>query len=148
MNNVLGKIYGWISNGPMGNDLEMAERVNTGRSYTNFVNMKHQQEVDLNPDDPLDAALIGANIRIARQATTYQDLGNAIAMRNVVRVKDVNSQTPVVIRKQEVNVLADKNGKEIRTTDTNKVQLLMNAGYTLIDIVNEESNVESEEMPF
>ena len=138
MNNVLGKIYGWISNGPMGNDLEMAERVNTGRSYTNFVNMKNQEEVDLNPDDPLDAALIGANIRIARQATTYQDLGNAIAMRNVVRVKDVNSQTPVVIRKQEVNVLADKNGKEIRTTDTNKVQLLMNAGYTLIDIVNED----------
>ena len=116
----------------------MSERVNTGRSYTNFVNMKNQEEIDLDPDNPLDAAIMGANIRLSRSATTYQDLGNAIAMRNVIKVVDKSKMQSTPVGKKEYTVLVDASGKEFRTSDVNKVQIFMNNGMTVDRIETED----------
>ena len=67
-----------------------------------------------------------------------EDIGNVLAVAGSVSTVDPSSNAPVTVSRMEYTVLVNPSGKEFRTADTNKVDLLIQNGCTIDRIETEE----------
>ena len=106
----------------------MGARIMPGRSWPNKIRLP-EELTSLDVSTPVGAAAAGATVRILNSCTTIDDIGNVLAVAGSVSTSDSSSKAPVVIGKVEYTYLVDGSGKEVRTSDVNKVNILVNAGY-------------------
>ena len=106
----------------------MSARVMPGRSWTNKIRLA-EEVTNLDTDSPIGAAAAGATIRILNTCRSMEDIGNVLAVAGSVVTTDASKQAKVSVAKKEYTYLVDGSGKEVRTSDVNKVNILVNAGY-------------------
>ena len=114
----------------------MAERVKTRREFTNNVQMDAEYNLDLK--NPMDASLIGAQIRYNKGCESAQDVINAAAMTSALKIKDPNAQGPQVIRTEETYVLTKKGSTPVKTTALDVVDRFEDRGYVLSGVETRE----------
>ena len=114
----------------------MAEKVRNKREFTNNVQMEAEYVLDAN--NPMDASLIGAQIRYNKGCESAQDVINAAAMTSALRVKDPNAQGPQVVRTEEVYVLTKAGATPVKTVSTAIVEKFETSGYVLSDVETRE----------
>jgi hypothetical protein len=114
----------------------MAEKVRTRREFTNNVQMDATYSLDAN--NPLDASLIGAQIRYNKGCESAQDVINAAEMTSALKIKDPNAQGPQVIRTEESYVLTKVGSPVVKTTSTAIVEKFEQTGYVLTGVETRE----------
>ena len=127
MNKLLNNIAGWVSSGPMGNDL-MSTRVMPGRSWTNKIRLS-EDTTTLDTSNPVGAAAAGATVRILNSCRNMEDIGNVLAVAGSVLTTDATAQAPVSVGKREYTYLTMEGKQPVKTSDVNKVNILVGAGY-------------------
>ena len=106
----------------------MSARIIPGRSWTNKIRLP-EELTNLDTDSPIGAAAAGATIRILNSCRSMDDIGNVAAIAGAFNVVDASQQAKVSVAKKEYTYLVDGSGKEVKTSDVNKVNILVNAGY-------------------
>ena len=108
----------------------MSARVMPGRSWTNKIRLG-EENTNLDVTDPVGAAAAGATVRKLNSCRTIDDIGNVLAVAGAVTTTDATATAPVTIARKEYTILTNSSGKEFRTADTSKVELLINQGFTI-----------------
>ena len=114
----------------------MAEKVRTRREFTNNVQMDATYSLD--SSNPLDASLIGAQIRYNKGCESAQDVINAAEMTSALKIKDPNAQGPQVIRTEESYVLTKAGSPPVQTTKLEVVEKFEARGYDLSGVETRE----------
>ena len=115
----------------------MSARIIPGRSWTNKIRLP-EESTSLDVSKPAGAAAMGAVVRILNSCRTMDDIGNVLAVAGSVDTTDSSNSAPVTVGKKEYTYLVDGTGKEVKTSDVNKVGILINAGYS-VDRIEEEN---------
>tara|TARA_Y100001968_G_C18850212_1_gene477740 strand:- start:99 stop:446 length:348 start_codon:yes stop_codon:yes gene_type:complete len=106
----------------------MAERIRKQREYTSTVRMDNEYKLD--PKSPLDASLIGAQIRFNKHAESAQDIINAAEMTSGMKVRDANHSAPQTVYVEDVYVLTD--GKDTIEVSLEAVAMFQADGWKLV----------------
>jgi|10_taG_2_1085330.scaffolds.fasta_scaffold35970_4 hypothetical protein len=106
----------------------MSSRIIPGRSWTNKIRLP-EDVTSLDTSTPVGAAATGATVRILNSCRTMDDISNVLAVAGSVHTTDATAQAPVSVGKKEYTYLVDGTGKEVKTSDVNKVNILVNNGY-------------------
>lgn len=108
----------------------MSTRIMPGRSWTNKIRLP-EETTSLDVSKPAGAAAMGAVVRILNSCRTMDDIGNVLAVAGSVTTTDSTDNAAVTVGKKEYTYLVNASGKEVKTSDANKIPTLLNAGFTV-----------------
>ena len=108
----------------------MAEKISKRYDRTNRVQM--DSEYALDPKNPLDASLIGAQIRFNAGAESAQDVANAAEMTSAFKVKNPNNTGPKTVFLAEVYKLT--NGTDTIEVSKEACDMFRDEGWKLTGV--------------
>tara|TARA_R100000781_G_scaffold5382_1_gene6017 strand:- start:64 stop:420 length:357 start_codon:yes stop_codon:yes gene_type:complete len=108
----------------------MATILRTGYERTSRVRLP-EGKTTLNAKKPLQAAVTGTLIRVARNCSSMEDVGNLLTLAQNVDTTDGNVGPKEKIGTEETYHLVDKAGKVTKTMDPNVLSTLLGNGWTL-----------------
>ena len=112
----------------------MATKLFTGYERTERIRLP-DSKITVDVKSPMGASTMATIIR-AQKTGDYENVGNALALHDVVQT--TNSNKEVVIGTEEVTVLTDKAGKEHRVTDPKTLEVLLGQGLVFNRIEQRE----------